>query len=567
MTPLIDRLIDALRQRGVSRMFGIPGDFALPIFDAVERCRDLSLFTFSHEPAVGFAADGAARLAGGPGVALVTYGAGALNMINAVAGAYAEKSPVVVISGAPGVHERGHALLVHHQAKSLDSQARAYREVTCDQAILNDPSRAPGEIVRVLDACLRHSRPVYIEVPRDLATVPVGPLPMSTADPIDADAVAACAEEVLARLGSARRPVLLVGVEVRRYGLEGRVARLVERLGLPVVTTFLGRGLLAHAGCGLQGTYIGLAGDPTIREQVEGSDALLMLGVIVCDTNFGVSARRIDTRNAILASDGEVRLAYHRYGQIPLPALLDALLERVAPLTAVDRRSPVPMSRSDGAAEGALTPDDIAPAINGMFGRHGDLPVAADAGDSLFVAMDVENADLVAPGYYAGMGFAVPAALGMQAATGRRPLVLTGDGAFQMTGWELGHCRRYGWDPLVVVLNNGGWGMLAAFRPQARYNRLGAWPIAKLARNLGGDAVRVHTSRELRTALDQAASRRGYFQLIEAMLPLQRPSSTLSRFVEVMTHAAAQPLGPAVGDFEARITETGGSSWPYRQHY
>jgi hypothetical protein len=94
---------------------------------------------------------------------------------------------------------------------------------------------------------------------------------------------------------AAERPLLMVGVEVRRYGLEERVAELARRLRIPVVTSFMGRGLLAHAQVPLAGTYLGLAGDPQVSAQVERSDALLLLGVIVSDTNFAVSARRMDT--------------------------------------------------------------------------------------------------------------------------------------------------------------------------------------------------------------------------------------------------------------------------------
>src|SRR5512140_3042181 len=160
-------LLRALADHGAAEIFGIPGDFVLPFFAAVERTRILPLYTLSHEPAVGFAADAAARQGSRIGVAAVTYGAGALNMVNPVAAAFAEKSPVVVISGAPGKGESSRGLLLHHQAKTLDSQFQIYAEITCDQVRLDDARRAPAEIARVLASCLRHSQPVYIELPRD----------------------------------------------------------------------------------------------------------------------------------------------------------------------------------------------------------------------------------------------------------------------------------------------------------------------------------------------------------------------------------------------------------------
>src|SRR6201991_2339707 len=122
MPTLAHALLTALKDHGAREIFGIPGDFVLPLFKVIEESNILPSFTLSHEPACGFAADAAARYHGGLGVAVVTYGAGALNLVNAVAGAYAEHSPVVVISGAPGARERMSGLLLHHQARTVDSQ-------------------------------------------------------------------------------------------------------------------------------------------------------------------------------------------------------------------------------------------------------------------------------------------------------------------------------------------------------------------------------------------------------------------------------------------------------------
>jgi indolepyruvate decarboxylase len=141
---LAEVLLHALRAHGARQIFGIPGDFALPFFKVIEESGVLPLYTLSHEPAVGFAADATARMNCALGVAAVTYGAGALNMVNAVAGAYAERSPVVVVSGAPGKGEAGTGLLLHHQAKTLDSQFRIYSEITCEQVVLDDATRAPA---------------------------------------------------------------------------------------------------------------------------------------------------------------------------------------------------------------------------------------------------------------------------------------------------------------------------------------------------------------------------------------------------------------------------------------
>ena len=149
----------------------------------IEESAILPLHTLSHEPGVGFAADGAARIGGGLGVAAVTYGAGAFNLVNAVAGACAERSPVVVISGAPSAAERTSGFLLHHQAKTLDSQYRVFEEITCDQVRLDDAGRgARPDRARAAER-LDHSMPVYLELPRDLVTAacarvePLAPAP------------------------------------------------------------------------------------------------------------------------------------------------------------------------------------------------------------------------------------------------------------------------------------------------------------------------------------------------------------------------------------------------------
>lgn len=534
--PLAEQLLFALKRGGAREVFGIPGDFALPLFTAIESSGILPLYTLSHEPSAGFAADAAARYNCGLGVVAVTYGAGALNIVNSVAGAYAEHSPLVVISGAPSAAERASGLLLHHQVKTLDTQSRIFAEITCDQAILDDPARAPADIARVLRSCRERSLPVYIEVPRDMAGAACGPVPVLPPTPFDPAAVAACADEILRLVQEARSPVLMIDVEVRRHRVEDRVAMLAQKLGLPIVTTLLGRGLLCGSPVQAAGTYFGPAGDPDLAELVESSDCPILLGVVLSDTNL-VGGQRLDLRKAVHAIDRQVRIGFHVYLDIPLEPLVDALLARSA--TPAARIAPKPMAnrRAEGASDRMLTPRDVAVSISELFAATGRMPMTADVGDCLFTAMDVPDSELIAPGYYAGMGFGVPAGLGLQATSGLRPLVIVGDGAFHMTGWELGNCRRYGWDPIVVVLNNGGWEMLRAFHPEVGFNDLDDWQLAAIAPCLGGDGIRVRSRADLQAALRHAAGSRGRFQLIEVMVERGARSETLNRFVREVRNA------------------------------
>ena len=542
MPTLATSLLKGLKDHGAREIFGIPGDFVLPLFKVIEETGILPHFTLSHEPGVGFAADAAARYHMGLGVAVVTFGAGAFNLVNPIAGAYAERSPVVVIAGAPGAHERASGFVLHHQARSIDTQLAVYREITCDQAVLADAETAPAEIARVLRNARERSLPVYIEFPRDLTGAPAGAVPVLPERPADPEALNECAEEIIEKLAQASAPVILVDVEVRRYALEHRVTALARKLGLPVVTTFMGRGLLQDAPDVLVGTYLGAAGDPTITRLVEHSDAALLLGVILSDTNFALSQRRLDPRRTILAFDRAVRVGHHLYSDIPIADLIDALASRARRLGEGEarlKRPEIEYSRGLQADNQPVGPSDIATAINDLFDRHGAKPMTADVGDCLFTAMEIENTALAAPGYYSGMGFGVPGGIGVAAATSQRPLILVGDGAFQMTGWELGNCRRYRLDPIVVLFNNASWEMLRAFQPESRFNDLDDWSFAAMASPLGGHGERVTTRRELKDALERAMARRGRFSLVEIMLARGATSRTLARFVSGFKAARA----------------------------
>jgi indolepyruvate decarboxylase len=154
-----------------------------------------------------------------------------------------------------------------------------------------------------------------------------------------------------------------------------------------------------------------------------------------------------------------------------------------------------------------------------------------DTGDALFAAVDIRANEIVGPGYYATMGFAVPAALGVELASGRRPVVLVGDGAFQMTGPEISQAPVYGCSPIVVVFNNARWEMLQAFFPDAGYNTTVPWPFAKLAELWGGRGVDARTPGEFRRALNDAWES-DRFSLIDVALERGDLSPILRGFVQ-----------------------------------
>src|ERR1700731_4867601 len=163
-----DFLVAYLRKIGTEHLFGIPGDLALKFFFSVGRKHGFKVHTFSHEPGVGFAADGYARASRKIGVMCITYGAGGFNTINPVAGSFSERVPILIFSGGPGEEERKLGTLIYHQAREIESQRRIYDEVTCASAVLTDPSTAAGELHRVVKRIWAEQRPGYVEIHRDM---------------------------------------------------------------------------------------------------------------------------------------------------------------------------------------------------------------------------------------------------------------------------------------------------------------------------------------------------------------------------------------------------------------
>jgi indolepyruvate decarboxylase len=244
-----------------------------------------------------------------------------------------------------------------------------------------------------------------------------------------------------------------------------------------------------------------------VRELVEESDFLLMLGALVTDTNMGVRITAIDPRRIALAVSRQVEIGYHVYPEVPLDDLVAQLLAH--PLSRsrddfVRSAGPRPFMRADDEpSPGPIRVAAMIAEINRLFAERGEMPVVTDTGDCLFCSHEIDTRMVLASAYYATMGFGVPAALGFEATTGTRPLVLVGDGGFQMTGWELLHAGRWGAKPIVVLMNNGSWEMLQSFLP-AGYNGLPDGRYAEIARLWNFAAWRVETAGALRHALAEA---------------------------------------------------------------
>jgi indolepyruvate decarboxylase len=462
---ITSQLIEALLQQGVERVYGVPGDYVLGLFDRLERS-PIDMICMAGEEGAGFAADAHARLQG-LGVAVVTYGVGALKLLNPVAGAYAERSPLLVISGAPGVRESDEHVLLHHRIRASDTQERFFKEVCVQTACLDSGRTAVEKIQRVLEAMRRESRPGYLELPRDSLTRPVPrPLP-----PLTLPAVARVADlqrraglALLEWMRSRERPVVLAGVEIHRFGLQQALQQVLEREGWPFATSLSGKSLLSEQHPQYLGVYEGAMGEAAVREVVEGSDGLLILGMPLSDLDTGVYTMELNTATGPrVEMDRGLRWSQGDQDTLDPVTLLQVWQEAAPPAqpTAYQPRvNPQPAEPFVPVAEEPLMVRRLLLAVDAVLDDN--TVVLADTGDATFASLALhlkEANDYLNGGNWASLGFALPAAVGAWGAhPAQRPLVLVGDGALLMSAIELATLARYRIPALVVVLDNAGYG-------------------------------------------------------------------------------------------------------------
>lgn len=534
-----DYLIQRLHDSGVRDIFGIPGDFVLQFYGMLEES-PIRVIGTTREDNAGYAADGYARVHG-LGAVCVTYCVGGLSLCNSIAGAYAEKSPVVVISGAPGMRERESNPLLHHRVRDFDTQKQVFDRITVAAAVLDDPLTAFREIDRCLEAAVRYKRPVYLELPRDRVRseavhphVPASPPPKS-----NPAALREALAEAQDMINSCEKPVIIAGVEMHRFGLQSEVIRLAERNNIPMCATLLGKSVVSEKHPLYLGVYEGAMGRDTVRKFVEESDCVILLGTFMTDINLGIFTARLDPGRCIYVTSEKLRVRHHRFDDIVLSDFVAGLAR--ARLSPPER--PLPKDRGgildhyEQRPDAKLTVRSLFARINALLAE--DMVVVADVGDSLFGAADLtihQKTEFLSPAYYTSMGFAIPAAVGVQVADRRlRPIVLVGDGAFQMTCLELGTALKLGFSPIVIVLNNHGY-TTERFLQEGPFNDIPNWHYHRLPELLGGGwGFEVQTERELDQALQAALANEDTFSIVNVHLDPNDISPALQRLAERMS--------------------------------
>lgn len=542
--PRIDRpmnvsryLVTRLSEAGIGHAFGVPGDYTLDFLDHlldspirwVGTCNELN---------AGYAADGYARLAGA-GLAVVTYAVGGFSILNAVAGAYAESVPLIVVSGAPPGRVRAAGALVHHLVGDFMLQVDVFRRFTAATAFLDDATTAPAEIDRVLGAALAARLPGYIEIPMDVARTPCdppGPMPSLVPPASDFAALAEAVAEAVDQLDRARSPVVLVGVEALRFGLAAGVLSLVERVELPFATTTSSKAALPELHPQFVGLYQGALSRPEVRQQLEESDCVLALGVKMTDWDTGMFTMGIDPARMIRAGVRDVAMRSHVYPGVGLGDFVRALSSAVTP-----RRYELSHPRQAVRVPAPFVPIAGAAISSARFFERlatfldDSMTIVSDVSDVLCGASDlhVQEADrFLCQAYYCSIGWSVPAALGAALARpDRRPVVLVGDGAFQMTAQEVSTLMREKTRAIVFVLDNDGYLIERLLHDDGAYNDVQRWRYADLPAVFGEGAVsfRVTTEGELEAALAAARAETEKVVFVHLSLPGREPSAGLAR--------------------------------------
>jgi TPP-dependent 2-oxoacid decarboxylase len=533
-----DYLVHRLHEIGIKRMFSVPGDYTLGLLDHFLPS-PIKLVGTCNELGAAYAADGYARV-NGVGALCVTYCVGGLSALNGVAGSYAERVPVVVVTGGPSRAQRAQQKMVHHMSGAFDAQLEAFLPVTVGARIIDDPRTAAAQIDELLGLCLHHKRPVYVELPTDVLDEDCGepsPLqvPPAATDPA---ALAAVVREARVRLLAAERPVVLSGIEVLRYNLSKEVERFCRRAGLAFGTGLLGKSSVNESAEGYFGVYMGALSRPEVREIVDGSDALFIFGGWLADSSTGGFTHGGDERDAIAANAERVRVGKRIYEPVGLEAFLEVLTDSLPerPGATVSVPSPRVFGTFEYAAETGRRMSMARFMERMQVFLDEKTVLLADTGDSIFWSAELlmpAVGSYVCQGYYLSIGFAIPAALGVAlAAPDKRVVVFVGDGAFQMTCQELSTIVRAGLAPIVFVLNNEGYAVERAIH-DGPYNEIAPWRYHRITEMLGGRGYDVHTEEQLETALAAARASRE-LSVIEVHVDRNDVSPTFTRFAGIL---------------------------------
>jgi indolepyruvate decarboxylase len=541
-----DYLLTRLSEIGVRHMFGVPGDFNLWFLERAIKGKQVEFIGCCNELNAAYAADGCSRLAGCSAL-IVTYGVGELASLSGIAGAYAERVPVVCINGTPPLHSMQERAFLHHTLAdgNFNNMLVCYREFTVAQARI-EPLHAREEIDRVLRTCVLEKRPVYLQLPSDVAGVRVPaitkPLDIDPppSDPVQLSQVLSMISE---RLSQAQNPAFLLDVDADRFGLTELIVKLADVNDIPLTYLIAAKGIIPDAHPLLVGMYRGAGSSARVKEVVEGSDCLICVGTRFTDLSSGWFSHTLNEASVVDVQPFSVKVGGKTLSAIQSKELFIHLLEASPYRTANPsiRSEYRPSPPAPFRADRSLTQLAFWQHISSYL-EPGDV-ITAEAGTSYFSSVNLflpENVAFLGQPIWGSIGYTLPAVLGAALADNtRRQLLFIGDGAFQMTAQELSTILRLDLKPIIFLINNDGYTIeRLIFGADSIYNDISPWRYRQLPSVFDrADRAAIHlvrTEGELEVALD-AAREADRLNFIEVVLPRMDAPEQLVRLAK---HAA-----------------------------
>lgn len=467
---VVEYVVNRLSELGIDRVFGVPGDYAFPVDDAVEACPSLKWIGCANELNAAYAADGYARRKGAA-ILATTYGVGELSAINGVMGSKAHRLPVFHLVGAPSRRITHQHLITHHSlGDGVYGNFEALSAAACCVSARLTPDNAIDELERVIREALRQSAPAYIVIPMDHARMPVIGTPVK-GKPLGSirrqssapDELAAALAAVLARLRASKNPVVLPSATIARYGLQAKLASFLEASKMPFATAPMDKGVANEGQASFLGLYNGVSSvPPQIKGVVEGADLVLDLGgIVLVDANTASWSDALPADRLVSINDNWVQIGKTIFSQVALEDMLDGLISQTPMFGHMDSALKPSMLPLSGDKGDALSSSTFYPRLQGFL-KRGDVLVIETGTCMLHLGgmLLPDGVGCESQTLWGSIGWATPATLGVAMAnSGGRTILVSGDGSHQLTMNEIGVMGRYGIKPVIFVLNNGIYGI------------------------------------------------------------------------------------------------------------
>lgn len=519
-------------QIGLKDYFAIPGDFNLSLLDELLTSPKLKMINCCNELNAGYAADGYAR-SHGVSALVVTFSVGALSAINAIAGAYAENLPIIVVSGGPNINSVMQDHILHHTLAETEERQEyvrdMFRKVTACATIVRNVKDAAQQIDNAISIALTLKKPVYIEIGCNLSGHPIslpGPLEFNKKRISDPLSLKAALTHVASVLNKTKNPVLVAGPQLRAFEAKQAFEKLATRCGYGVATLPNAKSFFPETHPGYMGTYWGSVSTPGCREIVESADTYLFAGPIFSDYVTVGHTALIKPSKLIEVSEGKVVVEGRSYHDIALCEFLEKLTSKLKKNEASKNSykqikgesSPPPSS-----LKAPITTRRLFHHIEHMLDPKTTLLV--ETGDSWFNGMRLhlpQGCQFEIQMQYGSIGWSVGAFLGLAAAPEKRKIIgCIGDGSFQMTAQEISTLLRYNYEGIIFLLNNRGYTIEVKIH-DGPYNDIQGWQYHKLIDVFKGKSGKgwgcvVKTEQELIAATKKAKQFKG-LSFIEVIL-------------------------------------------------